>query len=157
MKKLLLLIFLSISTFPCLGQIYTCVNIDGYWGNWQNSGSFYTKGKTDNFIIYAQNSHPSQYTFKVVITNYSWPDNKTKRQHRKNDEWYEYSGYIEWTMPEEDEIKDAINVFPVCPYSPSKKYKRIRRKATIKIEPYKKFPNVYNIWFDGYGIGIQKY
>lgn len=156
MKKYLLLFVLCFFTFPCLGQIYTSVNIGGYWGKWKQSSSYYTvQGHYDNFIIYDSYDHPSEYNFKVVITNYSVPDAKTRRQHWNNKQWYTYYGYIEWKMPDDCEIKDVIDVFPVCPGSVSGKYKKIKRNATIKIAPYKKNPNVYNVWVDGYGIAIQ--
>lgn len=157
MKRLLIFIFLFIFALPCLGQVYTCVNIDGYWGKWENSQYYYTKGTTDNFIIYHTWRHPSEYTFKVVISNYFRPDNKTKRRHWKNNEWYEYSGYVEWRMPDNYEIKDALYAFPNCPSST--KYKKIKLQATIKIAPYKKVPSVYNVWIKGYGygLGIDRY
>lgn len=153
MKKYLQLFALCFFAFPCLGQIRTSVSIDGYWGKWNHQSSYTVQGHYDNFIVYNIYGHPSEYTFKVVITNYSEPDAKTRRKHWNNKQWYTYSGYIEWKMPDNYEIKDVIDVFPVCPSWHN--YKKIKRNATIKIAPYKKKPNVYNVWVDGYGIAIQ--
>ena len=34
-------------------------------------------------------------------------------------------------------------------------FKKVRKNATIKIAPYKKVPQVYNIYFDGGGYAID--
>ena len=52
-----------------------------------------------------------------------------------------------------DKFKDIVNQWP---YVPDASYGEVHTvSATIKIQPYKKNPKVYNILFEGYGIGIN--
>lgn len=158
MKKLLIFIFLLVATLPCLGQIYTCTNINGYWGKWEQQYVCSITGNFDNFVLHSSIQHPSEYYCKVVIQNFSVPDKKTKRIHNKNKIWYEYTGYIEYYVASWWDEGDFVSVFPSgAPYSTKNGYRLKRSKATIKIAPYKKSPRVYNIWFEGYGVGIQLY
>lgn len=157
MKKLLLLFFLCLFTLPCFSQIYTCTNINGYWGKWQKEYVLSATGDINNFVLHSSTSHPSEFYCKVVIQNFSMPDKKTKRLYCKNKIWYEYTGYIEYYVASWWSVEDYVRNFPVGPYNTENGYHLKRSKATIKIAPYKKSPRVYNIWFEGYGVGIQLY
>ena len=162
MKKYLLLFILSIFTLPCIGQIRTCVNIDGYWGEWSNNSywpdNYYVAyGTKAQFIIYNKHTHPSSYFFRVVITNFDFPDAKRKREHLKNGEWYQYEGYVEYVPQWAGEGKgytlDAfVRSFQLGHCTSDQE--KVKTKAIIKIAPYKKTPQTYNIWFNNYGIGL---
>lgn len=158
MKKYLLIFIFSIFAFPCWGQISTCVNIGGYWGEWSNQYSYEAFGHEHQFIVYHNGSHPSRYFFKVVITNYDFPDAKEKRNHLKTDTWYTYKGYVEY-MPQWDNRKkdytlnQFIDSFQSGDCYNGKGLKKVN--AIIKIAPYKRTPHTYNILFGGYGVGIE--
>lgn len=81
-------------------------------------------------------------------------DKKAKKQRIKTDQWYEYTGTVEYyTNGLWDKFKDIVNQWP---YVPDASYGEVHTvSATIKIQPYKKNPKVYNILFEGYGIGIN--
>lgn len=165
MRTLLLILYIFFA-LPCLGQIRTCVNIDGYWGDWSNDGVYIPEnyyaitGRTTDFVVYSKFGHPSEYIFRVVITNYQNPTKGQIKLFRKNNKWYTYTGYVEY-CPQYDGIKKEYTLAKFienfnhgnCYYNEN----RVKRYATIKIAPYKKSPRVYNIWFEGYGVGIQLY
>lgn len=164
MKKLLIILFVSLFAVPAIGQVSTCVNINGYWGEWSNvevyipENDYAIQGRMTDFIVYHNNSHPSEYIFRVVITNYTYPTKEQIKQHRKNNVWYTYPGYVEY-CPQYDGYKKEYTLerfienfdYGHCYYGGN----RVRVNATIKIAPYKKNPEVYNIWFDKYAIGIH--
>ena len=81
-------------------------------------------------------------------------DKKAKKQRIKTDQWYEYAGSVEYyTNRLQDRFKDIINQWP---YVTDASYGEVHNvPAIIKIQPYKKNPKVYNIFFEGYGIGIN--
>ena len=158
MKKYLLVVIFSIFALPCLGQISTSININGYWGKWSSSNSYVAYGTDAQFIIYDKLRHPSRYDLKVVITNFDFPDAKEKRKHLKTGEWYTYEGYIEYQPQFDDSTKEYnldafVHSFHAgyCYYNPGLK----KLKAIIKIAPYRKSPQTYNIWFDKYGLGLS--
>jgi len=172
MKKLLA-ILLMIPLFAS-SQIKINVYYDGYWGEWENafvttlSGGVdqslpYTKiyGNYSGFCTYRSNFHPSNYSFKFQINNYYQPDKKTRNEHLKTNKWYEYSGVVEYYINDDlPTMKDimkagyALGKFPAVQPDWQGARKRTTN-ATIQIAPYKDHPKVYNIWFEGVGVGID--
>lgn len=158
MKKYLLILIFSLLALPCFGQIRTSVNIGGYWGEWSSQYFYEAFGHEHSFIVYHKNSHPSRYFFKVVITNYDFPDAKEKREHLKSGTWYTYNGYVEYSPQWDDQKREyTLNKF-IDSFDSGGCYngKGLNKvNAIIKIEPYKKTPQTYNIFFGGYGVGIN--
>ena len=164
MKKSSLIILFVIIPITSFCQTYfsftKCIN--NYWGEWKYSnpyrtidGGYLLNGTYDEFIIYAYDKHPSQYIMKVKLFAMSVDnDKKAKKQRIKTDQWYEYTGTVEYyTNGLWDKFKDIVNQWP---YVPDASYGEVHTvSATIKIQPYKKNPKVYNILFEGYGIGIN--
>lgn len=172
MKKLLILILLSAFTMMANAQIGTSYNLDGYWSEWRDCGLAYkVYGNYSGFVIYRFSdyhgyvrivgAHPSNYEFKFQIDSYKTPDKKTIKQHKKKDLWYEYSGYVEYYVSEKYPTVRAMlkgRGFPFMDYSSGKDGNpRVKRtaRARIRIQPYKKHPKVYNIWFDDVAVGID--
>lgn len=175
-RKVILLLFLVVSLYAS-AQIKICGYYDGYWGEWEDAYIFslyggrntvdeslpYLKiyGNYSGFSTYANTDHPSAYMFKFQISNYLAPDKKTKKHHLKSNEWYEYSGVVEYFVKDEhDTIKDILkrgSAFGRIPAIQSTWPGARKRtaKATIKIAPYKDHPRVYNIWFEGVAVGID--
>lgn len=177
MKKILVLVTMMTVFLSASAQIKICAYYDGYWGEWEDAYIFslyggrntvdeslpYLKiyGNYSGFSTYANTDHPSAYMFKFQISNYLAPDKKTKKHHLKSNEWYEYSGVVEYFVKDEhDTIKDilkrgsAFGRIPAIQSTWSGARKRTA-KATIKIAPYKDHPRVYNIWFEGVAVGID--
>ena len=85
---------------------------------------------------------------------------KVRKEHLKTGEWYVYSGTVEYYVndvyPTAQDLAKRNYLFKPDPRSNSTPYvKRICKDATIKIAPYKKRPECFNIWFDGIGVGID--
>ena len=173
MKKAILGVLFFVASISSLCQIKVAAYYDGYWGEWEETYQTYFNGKLDptfpyltvygnysGFCTYQSTAHPSTYSFKFQITNYTAPDKKTKKEHLKNGKWYEYSGTVEYYVNEKfPTIKDRLKIstmfgrFPSV--SPSYEAKKRIVNATIQIAPYKDHPKVYNIWFEGVGVGID--
>ena len=176
MRKFLISFFLLVSfTNNASSQIKVSAYYDGYWGEWEDGavGGFFM-GKVDErlpylkvygnysgFCIYYSDSHPSTYTFKFQINNYLTPDKKTRKEHLKNNKWYEYYGTVEYYVNNDrPTIRDILKGETGFVHFPTTKptYNGARKKtasATIKIAPYKEHPQVYNIWFEGIGVAID--
>ena len=44
--------------------------VNGYWGEWERNYLFVAQGTFDEFVIYMQFDHPSQYVLKVKINGF---------------------------------------------------------------------------------------
>ena len=170
--KLILFAFLLNLALVGKAQISTCANYDGYWGQWKShttrfmySSPSYKYGLLGNysgFTIYNRYDHPSNFVFKFLIYGYSEPTKKEKKEHYKNNEWYEYSGAVEYYVTERyPTIKEVLKAWDFPIYNSSSATSDnpcVKRKvydAKIMIAPYKKRPRVYNLWFDDVGIAID--
>lgn len=164
MKRILLALILLVIFTPifCQTSFYFCKYINGYWGKWENSnpytyieGGYLIKGNYDEFIIYDYNNHPSQYIMKVKLFAMDVEtDKKLKKQRIKSGQWYEYSGTVEYyTQGLWDKFKNIMHQWPNVPDASNGEIQTA--SATIKIQPYKKRPEVYNIFFENIGLGIQ--
>ena len=154
------------TTFYAHAQISTCAYYDGYWGEWKkqyteflySSNSSYIKiyGNYSGFIVYNTSSHPSEYTFKFQIDSYTIPTKELLKYHRKNNIWFEYTGYVEYFIDNSyPTIKEALRIFGFAYVSNNPSAIKRTAKARIKIAPYKDHPIVYNIFFEDVGIGID--
>ncbi len=164
MKRIILTVMFGlIACVQGFAQFRCCVYYDGYWGDWHGvSNKLY--GNNSTMIIYVPEYHRSYYQFKFTIENYYVPTKDEKKRRLKSKEWYQYNGTVEYYVTDDyPTIKDVFkkNAFPsICPAihrieageTPCAKR---TAKATIKIEPYKDHPQVYNIWFEDVGFGIN--
>lgn len=79
----------------------------------------------------------------------------------KSGEWYEYSGKVEFYIS--DDYSDIYEIFKKSKRAAfitkkamgERPVKRIVKNATIRVKPYKRQPQVYNIFFDKVGVGIN--
>ena len=163
-------------------ELRDCIYYNGYWGNWKDLNNCRIKGDYDGFIIYEDNKHPSDYFFNFHINGYVAPSKKEIKQHYKTKTWWVYSGYVEYYVCDlfptaGDSFKEngrllrdwdlkildydkklsalkASKMMKGESYTPIG-FKKVRKYASIKIAPYKKVPQVYNIYFDGVGYAID--
>jgi hypothetical protein len=102
-------------------------------------------------------SQPWDWCFEFEM-DYGRPDKKTRKQHQKNNIWYEYSGWVEYYVTDEyptiQKVLEAYQFPMIQPKGETARAKR-RARATIKIAPYKKAPECFNIYFDGVAVGIS--
>ena len=89
------------------------------------------------------------YPFKVA-------PKKVRKEHLKKGEWYVYSGTVEYYVndayPTAQEIAKYNHFVMPDPRLDVTPCVKRTCNATIKIAPYKKHPECYNIWFDGIGV-----
>ena len=166
-RKILLCVFCLFLASITKAQIRTNAYYDGYWGEWKDQWlpslysstpeKFYYRiyGNESGFIVYDADNHPSDYVFKFQINNYVAPTKQQIKEHYKRDEWYEYSGTVEYYVVEsKPTIKEILKDHCDWPGRTEPIAKRIAN-ATIKIAPYKKHPRTYNIFFDDVAVGIM--
>lgn len=156
----------TLTSFAQFGTYQTSAYYDGYWSEWRNryTNIFDINGNYHSMTIYDANTHPSDFYFEFWIDNFISPDKKEIKRHYRQNEWYEYTGWVRFNITDQyPTIKDAFRnaSFPNFPYvlpqkSGDKKPTVTRKvKATIKIAPYKEHPRCYNIYFDGVGFAID--
>lgn len=171
-NRLFIVILFIISPSLLKGQIKTCGYFDGYWGAWEENYFMDIFGRIDytlpcqkvygdysGFCIYQAQAHPSYYSFRFKITNYVEPSKKTKKEHLKSKQWYDYNGIVEYYVTDKYPtakacVRSSSGNFPsVLPTTEGAKKKTVN--ARIQIAPYKDHPQVYNIWFEDVGVGID--
>lgn len=156
MKKIFLLLsccvlfsacgILSYSNYPFAHHAY----IGGYWGDWEHYSIYKFQGTHGNFVVYLQDHHPNDYSYRVTVSNYN------EYRVTKND-WAEFQGSIEYKVSEyslqNNTYKELSKEF-VSRSWPTPIGVNIKRPATIRIRKYGS-AYVYDIYFDGVGLGVQ--
>lgn len=156
LRDLLLLFFTFIPTsLYCQG---ICFNYKGSWSNWESNQvpdiSVYTDGsgfilKTEGGIDY----------FEVRIPSYTTPTKEELKEHKKQNKYFEYSGYVNYYVSDNyptalDLAKHNMLILPDPRRDVTPTVQR-HTNATIRIAPYDNYPEVYNVWFDGIGVGLS--
>lgn len=175
MKKFLLILILVITGFlGAYAQMSTAAYVRGYWTEWSrrnySTGYYYHRdfemkmqyNRYDNTFsgieFTKSGNQPWDWCFKFEVENYVKPDKKVRKEHQKNNIWYEYSGWVEYYVTDDyptiQKVLEHYQFPMVQPTGDSARAKR-RARATIKIAPYKKAPECFNINFDGVGVGIS--
>lgn len=160
-----LIILLCFIALQCANAQSICFNYQGSWSSWKNS--YYTTGilETPKVRAYTDGSglvlinNGGIEIFKFHINNYTPPSKAELKQHRKSGDWFEYQGTVEYYVTDQyptaqsfAKANELVSPNPRKDETPSvKRY----GTATIKIAPYKTNPKVYNIWFDGIGVGLS--
>ena len=163
MKKFIVIIFaLLCVSFGASAKIGAAVYFDGYWSEWKHFGSGEElHGNYDGFVIYIKKEGIWNYRFKFKIDNMTFPNKKQRKKDIKANKWYEFTGTVEYYIT--DNYPTVLKLFRDAKgpmFAPAKldngrPTKKITSKAKIKIAAFKDLPEVYNIWFDGVGFGID--
>lgn len=163
-KTLSLIIFILITTVCatsgfCQRTFKSSTLINGFWGNWQDNPYYRLKGDFNDFIIYSSFAHPSAYILRVKIDNFSIEtDKKAIKRMLNSQEYYGYTGTVEFYATSiYPDFKTQITIWPYSSLPNAIEAGVIQRvrNAKIQIQPYKKDPEVFNIFFDNVGIAIQ--
>lgn len=175
MRRIFLLLLLFVSTIV-LGQTNfrykKCFN--NYWDDkWEEayhrygyvtdySSGYVLKGTYDNFVIYSYSAtsggRPADYIAKIKVTGLRTNiDKKERKIRKKNNEWYEYSGTLEYYSNEFNTTMELwLRQFPYVPNANRDNTSRHVIPVTIKIAPFKKNPEVYSISLGNWmALGIQ--
>ncbi len=157
-RNVIALLFTLIGYFCSHAQVTleTSAYLNNHWTGWDHRGylaGIYYRG--DFSVSMLHNSHTGTFVglkfwqdyessnnwcFLFYIDNYVKPDKKSKKEHNKNNIWYEYSGYVEYYVSDEyptiDKVLQRFQFPMINPYGETVRVKRTAR-ATIKIAPYK--------------------
>lgn len=166
-KGLLFLVFVLLAvsngSAQVRAQVSASVWYDGYWGKWQSYGNI-IYGNYSSMVIHHPDHHPSDYQFKFVITNFNTPTKDEMKWHLKNNEWYQYDGYVEYYVTDKcPTIKDVFKFWQFPSITPSRHRidageepcAKRTAKAIIRIKPYKDHPSCYNFWFDDVAFAVE--
>lgn len=130
----------------------------GAWSSWVPMyESLYRSTDWSSLIL---KTKPGQINFfEIDIKNYSFPSKKDIKKHLKENKWYEYTGTVEYYVNDDYPTAEVVAkrerlVMPNPRIDQTPNVKRTA-KATIKIQPFKKTPKVYNVWFDNIAVGLD--
>lgn len=162
MKKaiFIFILFFCIS-FDSLAQLKGAGYFDGYWSNWVPMGDAKIHGNYDGFILYVDTEGPWEYRFKLTVNNMVFPNKKQRKKDIKDGKWYEFTGTVEfYTTNAYPTILSIFRAQKGIMFAPAKLKDgrssiKMTSRAKIKIAPFKDLPEVYNIWFDNVGVGID--
>ena len=143
---------------PCANaQWRQTFNYCGDWSPWQSGYGEISHYVDDSGVILK--TPGGQPYFRFQINNYIAPTKKQLKEHLKSGEWFEYTGVVEYsvndTYPTAEALAKASRF--VIPNPRRDQTPSVLRKTTcrIRIQPYKKLPANYNIFFDNIGVGID--
>ena len=138
--------------------------IDNYWSRWTYK-SYEIAGTYADFVLFKAWDHPSAFSLRIKVNNYSKPSKSTIKDYIKMNRWFEYSGTVEyWVSEEYPTIKDALKKTedlvsnPDSKHSSQKSGAKVKRTANAKIKiQFNKDGTMrgYNLFFDGIGYGID--
>lgn len=159
MKRLFCVLVVAVISLSCYAQgtFNYCTMRNGIWGEWESSVNPFdryliNKINNNEWIIYRYCNHPSDYIFKLKINNFSFDnDKKSRKEHLKNNQWYEFTGSVEIFTDAETFAKK----FPYVPTYDKPEIRKLTIPARIRVEPYKKKIQTINILFDEIGLGLS--
>lgn len=153
MKKLILILFILIP-LHCFSQMPVVTNYyaDGFWGEWKNKFLVLSVIRNGGFTLHEEYDHPSEWMVKVI---YSPDNNKDRIKARyKNKEWEKIPCKIIFRATHTD-LKELMKLN--LSWAQKTCIKEIAYDGEIWIAPYKykKGMRVFNIFVEGYGLGIS--
>lgn len=166
---MLLLIF-SFSSCSWLfwGNSYTtyknyyevCFNYRNSWSSWEGGyDGIYAHHIGKNITGLQLQTRGKIIYFDFNINNYKEPTKKEIKKHLKNGEWYEYKGVVSYYVSDSYPTASQLAKYSrfVRPDPRTDKTPTVMRttEAIIKIQPYKKHPTCFNVYFDDIGVGIS--
>ena len=185
MRKLLFLALLWIPQIAFSQYIGVSYYYQGVWSDWQGNHSmnfYHLYGSKNGFRVYNNGRGPEDFFFRFWITDYKTPNKKDIKSHYKTQTNWVYNGYVEYyicdvyptfesclkelhrPLLEIDTRSDsypgmlavvrANQIRKTGSYNPIG-YKKVTKPATIWILPYKKYPRIYNVFFDNVGYAID--
>lgn len=93
------------------------------------------------------------------INNFKMPDKKERKEHMKTGQWFSYYGTVDYYVNDAYPTAEAIakRSYLVIPNSRTDETPSVKRHTIceIRIAPFKKEPEVWNVFFDNIGIGIS--
>lgn len=167
----IILIFLGVSTLESNAQSIAFA-YKGDWSSWLPIGgsgldwNSYRWGADElrisrytdmSGIILTSYSGREILSFR--ITNFRLPDKKERKAHEKSGQWFSYYGTVDYYVNDEYPTAEALakDNCLVIPNPRTDKTPSVKRHTVceIRIAPFKKEPQVWNLFFDGIGIAVS--
>ena len=184
-KSFLLVLFLFVSHTTYTQYVGVSYYFQGVWNGWEGNDSPYNYqlyGSKHGYRVMKYGKRNADFFFRFWITDYITPNKKEIKQHFKTKTNWIYNGYVEYYVCDvyptfEDCLKElhrplyeedtqwssyqdklavikANKIRKTGSFTPIG-YKKVTKPAVIWIMPYKKYPKVYNIFFDNVGYAID--
>lgn len=167
MKKLIVIMWTILSSLTAEAATWNFY-YDGFWHEWVPITTA-INGSWNDLIFYYPAEGIENYQLRVVIDNPQvMPDIKQRKVMIKNNQWIEFSGTVEYFVC--DDYPTAYDVFKNYRIGYERAFiyhnfrdkdwnrrptKRVKKKATIRIAPFKKNIETFNIWWENVGLGIS--
>lgn len=154
---IILTLILSIIPFYASAQWQQAFSYKGDWSPWEKTyGSISTYTDDSGILL---KTPGGQVYFRFYITNYIPPTKDQIKEHLKNKRWFEYNGVVQYMVNDKYPTAEAIAKRSnfVIPDPRVDETPSVLRTTTckIRIEPYKKLPSNYNVYFDNIGVAIS--
>lgn len=144
-------------TQNCFAQWKESFNYRGEWSSWRSEYGKISHYVDDSGVILKTSGGQTYFSFQ--ITNYIPPTKKQLKEHLKSGQWFEYNGVVEYSVNDAYPTAEALAKAShfVIPNPRADQTPSVLRRTTcrIKIEPYKKLPSNYNVYFDNIGVAIS--
>lgn len=155
-KNLVLYVIAMLPLFAS-AQWQQSFSYKGDWSSWKTEYGQISHYTDDSGIILKTSGGQTYFSFQ--INNYVPPTKKQLKEHLKSGKWFEYTGTVEYsvndTYPTAEDLARASRF--VIPNPRVDQTPSVLRRTTckIRIEPYKKLPSNYNVFFDNIGVAIS--
>ncbi len=156
-NRIVVLTIVLLSAFNVNAKWQQAFCYRGSWSAWE-----YGYGKISHYEDESGNilnTSGGQPYFRFEITNYVPPTKKELKEHLKTGESFEYYGIVEYCVNDDYPTAEAFARADrfVIPNPRIDETPTVLRQTTckIKIQPYKKLPANYNIFFDNVGVAIN--
>lgn len=154
-SRLLAIVVVGLITTSCgilgggtLASIQYSQYIGGYWGQWKTLSNWAFWGAPNEFVVYKQNKHPSDFCFRLTVNGFSY-------NYLNNGEQIERSGIIEYStgMPSvNDKTTSKWFVEDDLPYLSSYSDRKTRPARVIVEKKGGRY--YYHVSFDDVGFVI---
>ena len=181
---LIIVMFTSNSMYSqYIGVSYYYQGVWNGWRGNNYMNMYHLYGSRHGYRVYEDGKRPADFFFRFWITDYSTPNKKDIKTHYKTNTKWIYKGYVEYYVCDvyptfedclrelerplyKDDVEDKIfypeklalvkanSIRKYGSFNPIG-YKKVTKPAEIWIVPYKKYPRIYNIFFDNVGYAID--
>ena len=185
LKSILISVLLFIPSLAFSQYIGVSYYYQGVWNGWHGNNlinHYHLYGNRYGFRVYTDGNRAADFFFRFWFTDYKIPDKKEIKTHYKTGTKWVYDGYVEyyvcdvyptfedclselgrplyeedtqWSSYQEKLALVKVKNIRENGYFNPIGYKKVTKPAKISITPYKKYPRIYNIYFDAVGYAID--
>lgn len=158
MKKIFVSLFLIFSFINIVSGQKIAFNYKGEWSQWEFlRGLTISRYNDCSGLILKTNGGLKAFSFR--INNFRFPDKKERKEHEKSGQPFYFHGTVEYYV--NNVLPTASDIAKKCwLIAPSPRNEQVpptlkRSSCEIRILPFKKEPEIWNIFFDNIGIAVS--